>query len=106
MDRTTGFRRIASARVLSLSEPLQLVMRTPGGLCMTNTFIQTCDRHPTPASGAAAPGTVLQAIVLQLGIAPTPANVERIRRRVEELNDELAASGVPFSLRLMGSRRS
>ena len=41
-------------------------------------------------------------VVLRLDkLRATPANLRRIRRRVEELNEELRGSGAQFRLRLI-----
>ena len=61
----------------------------------------TRDAALAPLGDLVAPVSGVQPIVLRLeGVPATPTNVERIRLRVDELNSELAASRVPFRVRL------
>lgn len=51
---------------------------------------------------ASRPRQDAQAVLLRLAdVEPTPQNIERIRRRIRLMNQQLASSGKPFRLRMI-----
>jgi hypothetical protein len=104
MDTGTGAGRIISARILAVSQPVQLVRVLQGenaheySNCFSSSHEAWCwaQQHSQTRESAAQP------VVLRLDSVPATAeNRYRISERVRRLNRALEESGTPFRLRVL-----